>query len=287
MRRAAVVVSLLAYGCVFALFGVFLWQGAPSLASLQVFQGEYWDFRNGLYSAASMVFGSLFVTATALALSVPLGLGTALFLSECLRGRVRLVAKVAVETLAVIPSVVYGLIGAGWLNVWLEGPSSRLGGESGTNLLAGGLILAAMILPTVVTFMDDALCAVPFKVRTQGYALGFDRASLAWRFLLPLARKGLVGAVLLALGRAFGETIAVYMVIGRSDRPLEVSLPSVLSAGQTLTTKIGGAELSIAYGSSAHWGALMGLGLMLIVVVAIAVLTAKGLGGARQGRSAT
>lgn len=282
MRCSAFFLSLLAYGSVFALFAVFLWQGAPSLFSLTLFQGDYWDFREGLFSAAAMVFGSFFVTTIALILSVPLGFGTALFLSECLRRPWRLVAKVAVETLAVVPSVVYGLLGAVFLNVWLEDTSTALGGESGTNLLAGGIILSVMILPTLVTFMDDALMSVPTGVRTQAFALGFERSFLTWRFLMPLARKGLFGAVLLALGRAFGETIAVYLVIGRSDRPLDISLSGVLSAGQTLTSKIGGAELAIAYGNSAHWGALMGLGLLLVFAVGAVVLFAKTLANASQ-----
>jgi phosphate transport system permease protein len=131
------------------------------------------------------------------------------------------------------------------------------------------VLLAVMVLPTIVTFSDDALRAVPAAQRRAARALGLTRSEVILHVALPQARRGLGAALLLGLGRAMGETIAVFLVVGRQDNQLPAhwfSLRPMLEAGQTLTSKLGGSETNIAYGDPLHWAAIVGLGVILFVI---------------------
>jgi phosphate transport system permease protein len=261
-----------------ALFAV---QSLPAWrhAGLGFLTGKQWFFRVHDFGMLPMVYGTLAVSAVALVVAAPLAFGTALFTVEVLPRRARLAVKTAIELLAGVPSVVYGLLGVLLLRdfvVRLLAPWDPLSGDT---LLTGGLLLAVMILPTVMTLADDALSGVPASQRLAARALGLTRAETAWRVSLRQAFPGLASALLLGLGRALGETIAVFLVIGRQDNQWParlLSMPPLANAGQTLTTKLGGSETFIAYGDPLHWGAMMGLGLVLFAVVA-----AVSLAGAR------
>ena len=261
-----------------ALFAV---QSLPAWrhAGLGFLTGMQWFFRVHDFGMLPMVYGTLAVSAVALVVAAPLAFGTALFTVEVLPRRARLAVKTAIELLAGVPSVVYGLLGVLLLRdfvVRLLAPWDPLSGDT---LLTGGLLLAVMILPTVMTLADDALSGVPASQRLAARALGLTRAETAWRVSLRQAFPGLASALLLGLGRALGETIAVFLVIGRQDNQWPerlLSMPPLANAGQTLTTKLGGSETFIAYGDPLHWGAMMGLGLVLFAVVA-----AVSLAGAR------
>jgi phosphate transport system permease protein len=177
--------------------------------------------------------------------------------------------KVLIELLAGVPSVVYGLLGILLLRDWIYELFAHFEPLSGDTLLTAGVLLAVMILPTVVTLSDDALCAVPATQRRAACALGLTRAETILHVALPQARRGMGAAILLALGRALGETIAVFLVIGRQDNNLPnawLSLRPLLESGQTLTSKLGSSETSIAFGDPLHWGAIVGLGLILLVL---------------------
>ena len=153
---------------------------------------------------------------------------------------------------------------------------------SGDSLLTAGLLLAVMVLPTIMTLSDDALRSVPAQQRLAARGLGLTHAQVVLSVALPQARRGLVAAVLLGLGRALGETIAVFLVVGRQDNqwPANVfSLRPLINAGQTITSKLGGAETNIAYGSTLHWAAIVGLGLLLMVAVAVVTLVGAWLDG--------
>jgi len=140
---------------------------------------------------------------------------------------------------------------------------------SGDTLLTAGILLAIMLLPTVVSLCEDAFRAIPSSQRRAARALGLTRAEMIWSVCLPQARHGIVSAYLLALGRALGETVAVFLVVGRQDNNLPASWLSpshLLQAGQTLTSKLGSSETSIAYGDPLHWSAIMGLGVLLLLL---------------------
>lgn len=213
-----------------------------------------------------MLFGTLMVAGIALSIAFPIGLGAAIFTSEYLKGKTRATSKILIEFLAGIPSVVYGLLGIVYLREWLNSPLERWGG--GDSILTAGLLLSLMLLPTMMSVSDDALRCVPKAMRELGYALGLSRLQTILAVVLPAARSGILSATLLSFGRAIGETIAVYLVIGRSDRSLNqlFSLETIFQPGQTITTKLGGSEVAIAYGDTAHWSALMALGVFLWLV---------------------
>jgi len=249
-----------------------------------------WFFRGQRFGALSMIYGTLAVSAVAIGLAAPLGIAAAICTAEILPPRARLGVKLMVELLAGIPSVVYGLLGILFLRTWIFDALRAWGFDplSGDSLLTAGVLLAVMILPTVMTLSDDALRSVRGSQRSAARGLGLTRGESILFIALPQAARGLVAAVLLALGRALGETIAVFLVVGRQDNqwPEQLfSLGPLLNPGQTLTSKLGGSEANIAYGDPLHWGAIVGLGCLLLALVALVTLVGSLLKG-RGGRVA-
>lgn len=193
-----------------------------------------WNPVTGIYGVLPMIYGTLLSSAIALLIAVPLGLGTALFLSEdFIPLQIRTVLVFMIELLAAIPSVVYGLWGIfvlipalkwffGLLGIFFTGPS----------MLAASLVLAVMILPIITAISRDSLAALPPELRQGSYGLGATRWGTIFRVLIPAAISGIVGGVMLALGRAMGETMAVTMLIGNSN---SISL-SLLAPGNTISS---------------------------------------------------
>lgn len=232
--------------------------------------GTVWHYRAARFGALPMVYGSAVVASIALALAAPLGLGAALFSAEYVPGRWRWLIKAPIELLAGVPSVVYGLLGVLLLRDWIYRLLAPFDPLSGDTLLTGGVLLAVMILPTVMTLADDALRGVAASQRRAARSLGLTRAETVWRVSLPQAAPGLAAALLLGLGRALGETIAVFLVVGRQDNQWPNFLLSPrpwIEAGQTLTSKLGGSETFVAFGDPLHWAAIVGLGVILLVLV--------------------
>ena len=237
--------------------------------------GTEWFYRDGKFGAAPMIYGTLVVGGIALLLAAPIGVGAAIFISEFLPRRFRLLVKSAIELLAGIPSVVYGLLGILLLRNWIYEALEAYDPLTGDTLLTAGILLAVMILPTVVTLTDDALRGVPSVQRLASRGLGLNAGECVIFTILPQAAPGIVAAVLLAAGRALGETIAVILIVGRQDNQWPESLLSLqplIEAGQTLTSKLGGSETNIAYGEPLHWGAIVGLGLILLVISVLITL---------------
>lgn len=261
-----------------ALGGLLVLQSLPvwRREGLAFLTGTRWFFREHEFGVAPMVYGTLAVAGLALALATPLAVGAAIFSAECLPPRPRALLKSLVELLAGIPSVVYGLLGILLLRDWVYRLLSPFEPLSGDTLLTAGVLLAVMVLPTVMTLSDDALRAVPAAHREAARSLGLTRAETILRVSLPQAAPGIVAALLLGLGRALGETIAVFLVVGRQDNQWPERLASwlpLLDAGQTVTSKLGGSETHIAYGDPLHWAAMSGLGVVLLALVG-AVTTA-------------
>ncbi|MCM2316651.1 MAG: phosphate ABC transporter permease subunit PstC [Thermoanaerobaculia bacterium] len=284
VRLAAICGSAVALLAVVALGA---WLAIGSVAAfrhegLSFLTANDWGYRQESFGAAAMLYGTAVVSLVALVVAAPIGVGTAIFASEICTRRVRLAIKMLVEILAGVPSVVYGLLGVLFLRDWLYVLFERLGIDalSGDTLLTAGLLLAVMILPTVATLADDALQSVPSRVREASRGLGLTRAEATLFVILPQALPSIAGALLLGLGRALGETIAVFLVVGRADNLLPENLaswPPLVDAGQTITSKLGGAETNIAVGDPLHSSAIVALAAILFGAVLIVTITAEAL----------
>ena len=220
-----------------------------------------WRPAAGEFGVMPMIYGSAAVTLIALVLATPLGLLTAIFTSEILNPNFRAPVKSALEILAGIPSIIYGLIGVAFFSIWV-GDWFDL--QSGRTILTAGFLRAIMILPTIITLCDDALYNVPQKYREAATGLGLYRFEVIRDVLLPIAKSDIIGAVLLALGRALGETMAVMLVIGSIDRVPDPFF-NVLEAGQTITSKLGREVAESAFGS-VHFSALIFMSLILVAI---------------------
>jgi phosphate transport system permease protein len=229
------------------------------------------------YGTFALTVGTLSVTALAMVIAVPFGLGAAIYLSEFCSHRVRETLKVVIELLAAIPSVVWGFVG---LTVMSKLIVKLTGAPVGVNVLNGGIILALMSVPVIVSIGEDALKAVPDSYREAGLALGDTRWQLVYRVLLPAARTGLLAAVLLGVGRAVGETMAVLMATGHA-----VQVPhGILDSVRTLTANIA-AELGEAPAGSDHYRVLFVTGLLLFVITfAVNLVADVAIRGTRRGR---
>ena len=221
---------------------------------------------NVRYGVLALIVGTFSVTALAMLIAVPFGLGAAIFISEFCGKRLREALKITIELLAAIPSVVWGFIG---LTVMNKVIIDLTGAPIGLNVLNGGLILALMSVPIIVSIGEDALKAVPDSYREAGIALGATKWQLVYKVLLPAAKTGLLAAVLLGVGRAVGETMAVLMATGHA-----VHIPdSILDSVRTLTATIA-AELGETQENSNHYRVLFMIGVLLFSITFFINLTA-------------
>lgn len=235
-------------------------EGAPLIykVGLANFFSTDWHPTAGRYGIGLMIVGSAVVTAGALILGVPLGIACAIVLGEMAPPRARQFLKPAIEILAGIPSVVYGFMG---IVVVMPIIRRYLGGP-GASGLAAAVILGVMILPTIIAISLDALQAVPRSYREGSFALGATQWQTIWRVVLPGARSGIVAAVILGMGRAVGETMAVVMVAGNA-----VQLPhSPLDPVRTLTANL---ALEMGYAAGDHRAALFATGIVLFLIIVI------------------
>lgn len=236
------------------------------VGALRLLAGRAWRPTSGQFGLWPMIVGSLLATMGALLLGAPLALGCAIFLAELAPAPVRAVVRPAVEVLAGIPSVVYGLFGLVVLVPLVR--RIPVAGNSGFGLLAASMVLAVMILPTVASIAEDAIRAVPREYKEGALALGATHWQAITGVILPAARSGLVAAIILGTGRALGETMAMIMVIGNSvivPQPLNANpLTIFLSQARTLTGNIA-VEISYATGLQEH--ALFATGVVLFALI--------------------
>ncbi len=228
-----------------------------------------WYPNEAYFGLLPLVLGSLIVTLGAAAISLPLGLLTAVFIAEVAPRWMREILKPFIEVLAGIPSVVLGFLGmlvvSPLIREWLNAPT-------GLTALAGSVMLGYMALPTIVSVAEDALDAVPKSYRDGALALGATRWQAIWRVTVPAARSGIVTAMMLGVGRAIGETMAVMMVTGNAAR-MPLTLNSFLMPVRTMTATIAAEMGEVAQGST-HYHVLFALGLVLFVVTFIINLVA-------------
>ena len=271
---------------VFAIFFFVFREAAPMLFGkldlVEFFTSVNWRPTSAVrpqYGILALLVGTISVTGLAMLLAVPLGLGVAVYVSEFCSGRFKDVLKVLIELLAAIPSVVWGFIG-----YMVIGPILiRLtGAPVGVNLLNGGLILALMSVPIIVSVSEDALRAVPESYREAALSLGASRWEVVYRVLFPAAKNGLLAAVLLGVGRAIGETMAVLMATGHA-----IQIPhSLLDPIRTLTATIA-AELGETVEGDTHYRVLFLIGVVLFAMTfavnLAADLVVKGIRSERTG----
>lgn len=270
VKSIALVSTFLSVSLVALILATLLVQSLPALSSMDSsLLGVRWSPANGEFGFVPMLFGSVVVMIIAMVLALPIGLFAAIYIAETRSARLRRIIKSTLELLAGIPSIVYGLIGVAYLSVWVAGAFDL---QSGRIILTAGLLLAVMVLPTFLTLTEDAISAVPKSYRENAKALGLYRHEIFKSVILPEARPGIIGAALLALGRALGETMAVMLVIGSLDR-LPQPLYNVLSSGQTITSKLGREIGESAFGSL-HFSALVLMSLILVsLTIGLTVLS--------------
>ena len=224
------------------------------------------SLREPTYGVLALIAGTASVTGLAMVVSVPFSLGAAIFIGEFATGRLREVLKVLVELLAAIPSVVWGFIGLSIMNPLII---DLFNVPVGLGVLNSGIILGLMAAPIMTTIAEDALKAVPDTYREAAEAMGATKWQVIFKVVLPAAKNGLVAAVLLGVGRGFGETMAVLMASGHS-----INIPtSPFDSVRALTATIA-AELGETATGSEHYQALFTLGILLFVVTFIINLTA-------------
>lgn len=229
-----------------------------------------WNPSNQEFGILPMIYGTVAVTLIALIVTLPLGIFTAIFTSEILPNKYRLSIKSILELLAGIPSIIYGLIGIAFFSIWVQDIFDL---QSGRTILTAGVLLGIMILPTVITLTDDALQNVPPSYREASKGLGLYKYEVIKNSILPIAKSDIIGAVLLAFGRALGETMAVMLVIGSIDK-IPDSIFNWLNPGQTITSKLGREIAESSYGST-HFSTMIFMGLILFVFVLLLTFFAQ------------
>ena len=246
-----------------ALICVFLFaNGLPTIyeiGPLNFLLGTEWRPSNDIYGIFPMIVGSIYVTAGALVVGVPVGLLTAMYLSFFASERIKKILLPAIQLLAGIPSVVYGFFGVMVLVPWVAALADPFDG-SGMSMFTASLVLGIMILPTIITVSKTSLDAVPGSYYEGSLALGATHERSVFTIMLPAAKSGVLSAVILGVGRAIGETMAVIMVAG--NQPI---MPSGLFEGlRTMTSNI---VLEMGYATGLHRQALIATGVVLFVFI--------------------
>lgn len=218
------------------------------------------------YGALALMVGTASVTGFAMLFSVPLSLGAALFIAEFATGKTRETLKILVEMLAAIPSVVWGFVGMSIMNPLIIRVFDV---PLGLGVLNAGLILGLMAAPIMTTIAEDALKAVPDTYREAAEALGATRWEVILKVVIPASKNGLLAAVLLGVGRGFGETMAVLMASGHAINLPTSPFDSVRALTATIASELG----DTVYGSN-HYGSLFTLGILLFAVTFVINLTA-------------
>ena len=220
--------------------------------------GDRWFPSKESFGIFPMIVGSFWVTLGSLVVGVPLGVACAVFLCELTPPTFAMILRPMIQLLAAIPSVIYGFWG---LIILVPLIRESLGGP-GLSILAGSLVLGIMILPTIISISEDSLRALPRIYKEGALSLGATHWQTIWRVLLPAARSGIVASVVLGMGRAIGETMAMIMILGNAAQ-----LPrSILDSARTLTTNIG---IEMGYASGDHRQALFATGVVLFFIVMI------------------
>ncbi|MCD6589184.1 MAG: phosphate ABC transporter permease subunit PstC [Candidatus Fermentibacteraceae bacterium] len=269
MRTVLLVSALTSVLIVVLIFVFTVGRAAPAFHEIGIWKmvsDTTWRPGSGEFGILAMIAGSGIVTLGAVLLGVPLALGSAVFLAEIAPEWIAGAVRPSIELLAGIPSVVYGLFGMAVIVPVVR--TIPAPGNAGYGVLSASVVLAVMILPTVTSISELAIRSVPAEYREGSLALGATKWETVRRVLIPAAKPGIVSAVILGLGRALGETVAMIMVIGNSailpaastGNPLSI----FLSRARTLTGNI---AVEISYATGVHESALFATGVVLFVLI--------------------
>lgn len=245
-----------------ALICVFLFaNGLPAMKEIGIFDflcGQRWKPGNDIFGILPMILGSIYVTAGSIIIGVPIGILVAIFMTHFCPARLYKILKPAVNLLAGIPSVVYGLFG-----LMVIVPLIRtIWGGGGTSILAASIVLGIMILPTIISVSESALRAVPESYYEGSLALGASHERSVFMTVLPAAKSGVMAGVVLGIGRSIGETMAVIMVAGN-----QTAMPHGLFSGvRTMTANI---VLEMGYAADLHRGSLIATAVVLFTFILI------------------
>jgi len=238
--------------------------GIPAISEigfLEFLSGTMWKPKNDIYGILPMIVGSLYVTAGAIVIGVPIGILTAVFMAFYCPEKIYKPLKAATELLAGIPSVVYGFFGLVVLVPLVRDMGRSMGfGGNGSSILTASILLGMMILPTIIGLTESSIRAVPAQYYEGAVALGATKEHTIFRVVLPAAKSGVVAAIVLGIGRAIGETMAVIMVAGNQAR-----MPQGIFKGvRTLTANI---VIEMGYAAGLHREALIATGVVLFVFI--------------------
>lgn len=239
--------------------------GAPGIGKIGVGEflfGTEWfpaaTTRDPSFGILPMILSSIMATVGAVIIGVPIGLFTAIYLAEFSKGKITTVLRTVISLLSGIPSVVYGLVG---MIVVVPAVAKIFGLPSGSSLFSAMLILAIMILPTIVSISENAIRAVPKEYREASLAMGTTQVYTIFKVVLPAAKSGIAAGIVLGIGRAVGETMAVIMVAGNA-----VNMPGLFNSVRLMTT---GIAMEMGYAAGLHRQALFGIGLVLFMFIMV------------------
>lgn len=275
LREKAMKVVFLIAACtsVFAvvLICVFLFSnGIPAIAEIGVFKflfGTEWRPSNNIYGIFPMILGSIYVTAGAIALGVPVALLTSVFMAKFCPKKIYPFFRSAINLMAGVPSIVYGFFG---LVVIVPMIRTLTNGESGTSMLAASIILAIMVLPTIIGVTETSIRSVPQSYYEGSLALGATHERSVYAIVFPAAKSGIMAGIVLGIGRVIGETMAVIMVAGNQPR-----MPQGIFEGlRTMTANI---VIEMGYAAGLHREALIATGVVLFVFILIINLSVSAL----------
>jgi phosphate transport system permease protein len=259
---ASLFVIVFLFGIIYSIFR----EGLPifKVVRLQDFVfGKSWypTMATPEFGTLALIIGSVIVTIGALVLAVPFGLGSAIYIAEVASPRMREIAKPIIELLAAIPSVIYGLFGMAFL-----APAVRewFGLQTGLNVFTSSIILGIMVIPIIASMSEDALSTVPKALRESSLALGATKWETITRVVVPAAKRGIIGSVLLGFGRAIGETMVVLMVAGGSARIPD----SIFQSVRPMTSAIA-AEMGETVVGDLHYQSLFAIAIVLFMITFI------------------
>ena len=257
-------VFVLAVALIFAFVGWKAWPIFTDYGIVKFVTGTVWSSSTKDFGILPLIVGSFIVTLGALALGTPLAVGTAIFLSDVASPKVRAFVRPAVELLAGVPSVVYGFLGI----ILLRAIMARLTGTLGFGAVTAWIVLAIMIVPTIAALSEDALRSVPEGIREASYAMGATQWQTIYKVVVPAAKIGIIDAIILGMGRAIGETMAVLMVVGNAP----VFPSSVFAPLSTMTSQI---VMDMPYAVGLHRTALFAMAAMLFLFSMLLVASVR------------
>ena len=248
-----------------ALICIFLFaNGIPAMSKIgfgEFLTGELWKPKNDIYGIFPMIIGSLYVTAGAIIIGVPIGILTAVFMAFYCPKKLYGLLKPCTELLAGIPSIVYGFFGMVIIVPAVRAVAGVFGADiSGSSILAASILLGIMILPTIIGVSEAALRAVPMSYYEGAVAMGARHERAIFTVMIPAAKSGVLAGIVLGIGRAIGETMAVIMVAGNQPR----LTGSMLKGIRTMTANI---VLEMGYATGLHREALIATGVVLFVFI--------------------